>query len=171
MAHPPDLERYLKDCVAIEPLALTEEFVRLPADLAYWSEQHASAYRYALERELYRKTLEGKLYSEHQLRLAAGRIGAGRGPTVDEVKSAIAQDPSYIAARAEENEADSARVRLLGVVEAIRAKREMIVSLGAHLRAEMQHDPLLRTQQYKDSQLEQARAWSEAERWGKHGAE
>lgn len=168
MAQPPNLEAYLKECVAIFPEQLQEEFVRLPADLAYWSEQHASAYRYSLDRELYRKTLYGKLYHEYLAKLAMGRPGT-RGPTVGEVEAAIAQDPSFIAAKAEENEADSARVRLLGVVEAIRAKREMIVSLGAHIRAEMQHDPLLRTQQHKDSQLELARA--EADRWGRkeHG--
>lgn len=155
MSDPKSVEQYLKDCVAIYPETLTEEFVRLPADLAYWSEQYANAYRYAAERELVRKTLEGKLYGEYQARL--GAVRAGRGPSIEEIKSTVAQDPSYIAARQEENEADAARVRLLGVVEAIRAKREMLVSLGAQMRAEMQHDPLVRQKAAVDHEFQMNR--------------
>ena len=39
------VDAYLYDCVNVEPEALQEEFVRIPADLAYWNERYAQAHR------------------------------------------------------------------------------------------------------------------------------
>jgi hypothetical protein len=159
MTQPVDLEKYLRECTQIEPLYLEEEFVRLPADIAFWTERYAQAYHYALDRELYRKTMYGKLYSEHSTALAVGRVGA-RGPSVELIKAAVEQDPMYIAACQEENNAESAKVRLYGVVEALRAKKDALVSIGAQRRAEMSGDPMIR----RDAAI--ARAKQENEEYG-----
>lgn len=159
MVNPPDLEQYLKECVRVEPMLLEEEFVRLPSDIAFWSERYAEAYFHFLDRESYRKELYGRLYVEHNKALSMGRMGT-RGPTVGEIDAAVLQDPLHAAARKEENQAEAAKIRLFGVMEALRAKKDALVSIGATRRAEMSGDPMIR----RDAAIERAR--QENEQWG-----
>lgn len=150
-------EEYLRECLRLDPLFLEEEFVRVVPDLAFWNEQYALAYRRHLDAELDRKTLYGRLYMEHQAKLEMSRTGT-RKPTVGEVESAVTTDPSYVAAKHAENVADGERVRLLGICEALRAKKDMLVSLGAHQRAEMGHDPSIRKQVAIEHEMQRNRA-------------
>jgi hypothetical protein len=63
------------------------------------------------------------------------------------------RDPDGQQARAKEVAADAERVRLYGVLDALRSKRDMLISLGAHIRAEMQHDPMIRERAALDREV------------------
>jgi len=143
---PEDLEEYRRACVRIEPMAIQEEYVRVPSDLAFWSESHANLYRewqlakfdrekewgFALERS------RAMLHSE------GVKNARGGGPTVDQVEARAVSDETYAVAKRNELFLEAETKRLYGMVDAVRTKRDMLVSLGAHIRAEMEHDPMIK---------------------------
>lgn len=67
-----------------------------------------------------------------------------KGPTVDDLKAMTDQHPEVRAAVEAELMTEAEYQHLRGVLEALRTKREMLVSLGAHLRAEMSVNPNMR---------------------------
>lgn len=131
---------YIRECVRIAPEALEEEFVRLPADLAYWNGQYADATREHLVAKLDLDRLYARLVIEHRERLA----NTNNKVTESMVESAVSNDDNYAAGRLRLIETEVDKVRLQGVVDAVRSKRDMIISIGAHIRAEMAGDPHLR---------------------------
>lgn len=139
-----EVEQYLRDCVNIEPLALNEEFIRLPADVAYWNERYSKAYRgwstakVELDRIRAQKNLEIR---------EAAKTGGGK-VTEAYVESLIEVDPAYVNSRMTLIEAEVEKTRLYGVLDAIRTKREMLVSLGAQIRQEMAGNPQLRSEMH-----------------------
>jgi hypothetical protein len=130
-----DIDAYLKECVTIDSMAIQTEFERTPSDFAYWSNRYAEVYRHYILAKQSREHIEATLQIEIRDQAEIGR-GSGK-MTVGEVEARIQKSPDYIDAKLKEAEADAERVRLLGVVEAMRTKREMLISLGAHMRAEM----------------------------------
>lgn len=58
------LEADLRDAVRVEPLALEEEFVRTPGDLAYWTARHAVAIGVHLRAKARAKKLRALLFLE-----------------------------------------------------------------------------------------------------------
>ena len=62
------------------------------------------------------------------------------------VEAAINSNEQYIAAQRDTVEAEVAKHECYGYLDSIRSKKDMIVSLGAHLRVEMEGDPLVREQ-------------------------
>lgn len=136
-----DRDAFLADCVKIEPAALQEEFVRLPGDFAYWAEQHALATESFLTAEAGRKHEEARLYL-----LAGQKVNpaTGKSYTIDGVKALVETDPSFQAAKHVEVQAEVELARAKNVMEALRTKREALISLGATIRQEMQTDPLVR---------------------------
>lgn len=150
-----ELDTYVAECTRIDDFDLDAEYIRVPSDIAYWSARYSDVYRHWLEMKLAREILFAQLYSEHHQRLqmtSKGRV------TVGEVEACVVTDPSYIDAKAKEIVADGEKVRLSGVLDALQAKRECIIGLGANRRAEMQRDPLIR----KDAQI--SREINEAKR-------
>ena len=143
-----DEARYLDDCVKVEPVALEDEFIRLPGDLAYWSERYADAYEMFLDAKLVRERVYAELTMKHRDRLSLtskGRV------TVGEIEAAVILDADYLEAKTNENAAESNKIRMHGIVEALRAKRDMLISVGAHQRAEMDHDPSIRVRRAEAS--------------------
>ena len=138
--HDITVSKFLADSVAVEPTAIQEEYVRLPADLAYWNELYARAYHRHLTAKVNEKHLNALLRIEHreQLENSVARV------TESMVDSAVDTDERLQRAHSERIEAEVEKTRLYGILDAIRAKREMLVSLGAHVRAEMEDDPLVR---------------------------
>ena len=130
-----------KAATRIEPLAVQEEYIRVPGDLAYWNERYAQVLRTALLAEHERRTAEARVALE--LRGAAKVEGAK--PTVDEVNSRVTVNAEVTKAVLTEIEALAEKEQVRGVLEAIRSKKEMLISLGAHLREEMRDDPTIRT--------------------------
>jgi len=135
----PDPDEYLRECVAIEPLAIQEEYVRLPADLAYWNAQYANAQRAHLLAKVNLDVLERELYPVIRAELEAG----GRA-TEKMIEAGIGQSEVWVEAKREVAEAEAEKGRLYGVLDAVRSKKDMLISLGAHLRIEMEGDPVLR---------------------------
>ena len=146
MKQPSDPEQYLDECVAIEPLAIEEEFIRVPSDLAYWNARYSDVYLHYHTCKLTREQVFHRLYEVHSDRL---RALSGKA-TVDQIKAAAEQDPEYTKAKTYEITADAERVRLSGVLDSIRSKRDMLISLGAHTRFSEGRDPSIRQQSYLD---------------------
>jgi hypothetical protein len=135
-----DPDKYLRDSVMIEPLQVSEEFVRLPSDLAYWNSKYADALRQHLLAKLTVEETEAELYGRHRDRLLA----AGSKATVNEIDAAVQSDPELHQARLAAIDAEVTKARVHGIVSAVSAKRECLVSLGAQLRQEMENDPVVR---------------------------
>lgn len=136
-----DPNEYLKSCLRIEPLALQEEFVRVPADFAYWAEQ----YKVALEKHLTAKAELERAEARSYL-LSSNKVNPATAKpfTVDAIKALVTTDPDVVLSRDAAVAAEVDSVRLKNILEAIRTKREMLISLGAQVRSEMEHDPLVR---------------------------
>lgn len=142
-----EVDDFLSKSVRIEPLAINEEYVELPAMLAYWNARYADALRNHLKSKLNVERTEARLRIECREMLATeGKV------TESMVEAAVIKHPDMEIARLEAIEAEVEKVRLGGAAEAVRAKKDMLVSLGATMRAEMEGDPSLR-KQHQDSEF------------------
>lgn len=138
-----DPKKYLDECTRIEPMCIQEEYVRLPGDMSYWNERYAHSYRRWLEVKIAREQIYYRVWREAQDQL----IMSGKGKvTLAEVEAGVVQDPSYTQIEMEKAQCEGDKVLLAGIMECLRAKKEMLISLGAHLRMEMGGDPMIRTQ-------------------------
>lgn len=148
-SHLHDLEvgSYLRSCVAIDRDELDTEFSRLPSDLAYWNEMYARALMEFYEADIAADHAKAQLYTEHKVRLQteAGSSDPRKGASSDAIKAEVEQDDRWLSAKRRLIRADVAKVRARGVCDAVSAKKDMLQSLGAKLRAEMV-DPLVRNQ-------------------------
>ncbi len=127
---------------------------RVPADLAYWGAQYARAVRRYLtaDMEFDRAKAETRILVRERLLAAAVpdpaedlKKAPKRGTVTESmVDAAVELEGEYHDARVALIEAEAEKVRIYGVVEAVKAKRDMLISLGANMRAEMQGDPVLR---------------------------
>lgn len=143
------------DFLRIDPVLIQEEYVRLPADIAYWNACYADAFEaWALAKSA-REQAYHRLMSHHRDLLE--QKGKSR-VTIGEVESQVFQDSQYIAARSDEIDSEAEKLRVHGVVEGLRAKKDMLVSLGAHMRLEMEHDPVLRQRANLDKEIAQGRS-------------
>jgi hypothetical protein len=135
-----ELMQKLRDAVRIEPMAIEEEFVRMPGDLAYWNEQYAQATSRYLRTKAEAARLDGKLRKAARQKL----LDANVKPTESQVEAEVVGSVEHeeMTERLIETEVDA--LRLKGVVDAIRTKRDMLIQVGAHLRAEMERDPAIR---------------------------
>lgn len=136
------LDPLVRDAVTIEPMALQEEFISVPAHLAYWNSQYAAAFEAHVMEKLKREQVYRALYGAYHAQLVSER--GGKAPTISDVDSRVEPDARMIEARRSEALAESEKVRLQGICEAVRAKRDMVISLGAHIRAEMSAEPMIR---------------------------
>lgn len=134
-------DKYLQQCVQIDPLNISNEFTRVAAELAYWNEKYAEALRMSLHAKIQRERMHASLYFEKRKQFEA----AGTKVTEAGLEAAIEVDPRYANLRDEEADANGEYARLRGVSEAVKTKKDMLVSLGAQVRAEMD-DPVIRQQ-------------------------
>ena len=130
-ALPPGLARAL----ALDERDLTEEFVRFSATLAYWSERYADAEYEADAADIGVKKARAMAFlvvaSQNARRAKAEKHAR---PTLDalaEQNSALAQAEALALGKRR------TATRYKGYVEALRAKRDMLVQLGARRRAEL----------------------------------
>lgn len=135
-----ELDPYLLDSVRIIPELISDEYVRVPSDLAYWNARYAQA-------------AEDFARAKHTLDLLRARLvklireefaSLGLKPNESQVDAAIEAHPDCIASRENVTSTERTKLEMYGNVDAVRTKRDMLVSLGAHLRAEMEHDPVIR---------------------------
>ena len=148
MAGPPrftseaEVQDYLWSCVQVDPMALSEEFARVPSDLAYWNERYASAHLRAGELRVRCDRVLGQRRGELQIeieqeRLSRGLSGRDARVSAVELKAAAEFDSDYLAVCEKLAVAEAERTRLYGVLDAILRKGDMLVSLGAQQRAEI----------------------------------
>jgi hypothetical protein len=136
-----DPDTYLAECIALDDFALDEEFIRMPADLAYWNSQYADALRTYLVAKLEHDRTRARVYLTVK---AVNEDGGGKKATVADLEAMVVCDPAYHQTALTLLEADVAKTRLRGVVDAVVTKKDMLQSLGAKLRAEMAGDPMVR---------------------------
>lgn len=140
-----DADEYLQTTTSIEPMQLEEEFVRLPADMAYWNERYAEAFRKFLRAKIDRERVSARLHMEQRaMQGAASVVGGKKAPTVADLEAAVEVHDDMVAACDAEIEAEVAKVRINGVLEAIRAKKDMLIQLGVRQRIELENDPMVR---------------------------
>jgi hypothetical protein len=144
-------EEYFLECINVEPLAIQDEYARIPADLAYWNEQFAEKQKNYRMAELRLDTEKARLY----IQIRERKTMVGHKVTEAQVDTALEIDPSYLAARKELILAEAAMQSARGKCEAVRSKREMLISIGAGIRAEMAGDPIIRDQARSKRQREE----------------
>lgn len=126
------------EAVSIDPLNLEAEFADIPARLAEYNEKYAVAFR----RHLAAKHLVERTHSTVYLRKR--EEASGERVTEALLTARVEVDEEYIDAQQTAAIAESNKVRLWGVLDALRAKRDALISIGAHARAEMAGSPSIR---------------------------
>lgn len=145
-----DTEAYvdaeLMDVVKLDDLALDEEFMRYAGDLAHWNAKYSSALkRYMLEKFNFEKT-RARLWLE----IKNEEHAEGSKPTVEDIKAMVFMRREYEGAQIRLIEAEVKKERLKREVDSVIAKKDMLQSLGAKLRVELEGDPATRSQ-HRDS--------------------
>jgi len=158
--HDIEVVQYLKDCVDIAPEDLEAEFIRLPADLAYWNHLYAEAVKELQRAKFVREQTFARLHTdlrEKMMDQARAAVVAAtqddsksklkaKAPTIADIESAVYRHEGFVQAKEREVNAEGEKARLYGVVDAVRTKRDMLIQMGADRRVEMMGDPILREQ-------------------------
>lgn len=125
-------DEYVRQATSIDANSINDEFVRTPSDLAYFNSLYADAYRDWQLAKMHTEQVYGNLTVQLRERLKA----INPKTTVSEVESTVTTHPEYTDIRNVELSLEVDKVRLTGICEAIRCKKEMLISLGAHIRFE-----------------------------------
>jgi len=135
---------YLKECLELSPVAIQAEFCRMASDVAFWNEEYRKVYRAYWIKKVEFEWFEKRLSLETRTMLETAELkGRVTEALIESTMKGQSQD--WIKLRLELVEADCERVKLIGILESLRDKKDMLVSLGAHLREEMAGDPMLKT--------------------------
>lgn len=129
-------DEYIKECTRIDGSDLEYEFVRVPSDIAFWNDRFAEALTAFEEAKISRKRMEAARRKEIrdilEVSNAKGRV------TISEVESELWLDPQYLDSVKVEADAEVEKVRVRGIVEAVQAKKDMLLVFGGYRRAEME---------------------------------
>lgn len=132
---------FLRECVTILPEDIQTQFEEIPGQLAYWNAQYGKALRAHLNAAVDVKVTRARVYTQLiEQAIAQG----GKKPTEEHLKALVETNEDLIEQQYVAAEAEARKNDLYGKLDAIRSKKEMLISLGAHLRAEMGGDPLIR---------------------------
>ncbi len=135
-----DVEAFLVESVNVDPLRIQDHYCEVPAQFAYWSHQYALADRGLKLAKMDEERTRATLALAHRQRL----VDAGLKPTESQVEAKVATDPEMTDVTRERIEAEFQERRLKGVVSAVAMKSQSLMSLGAHVRKEMEGDPQVR---------------------------
>lgn len=129
-----ELEEYRQACISIDREDMNAERIRLPSDLAFWGERYAEAVEaHQLACESTKAT-----YATAFVLLDSGTDQrTGKPMAVERVKHFTEQEPSYREAAQSEARAAGEKMRAYAVIEAIKAKQNMLQELGATARREL----------------------------------
>ena len=135
-------EEYLRECITIPPEGIQDQFKRVAADLGYWNARFAEA----LKRMLRAKATEKQVRASAYLRIKREATEAEPPKKLTEaaLDATVETDEEVREIVDSLIEAEADKARLYGVVDAVRCKREMLISLGNFIRTEMEGDISLR---------------------------
>ncbi len=149
--HDQEFDDYMVDCVVIDEANVTDEFCRVAADRAYWGSELSQAIENELMAKLTVDGAKGDLKNSEAKAYLAVKLeyeGAKKPPGVDHTNALVEVDENVseaqrtlMAARGALVMASTEKERIHGIVTAIDMKRDMLISLGAHLRKEMVGEP------------------------------
>lgn len=137
-----EVDAYLYACVSIDKLNIKDEFVRISSDFAYWNERYTQAHEADLLATIDKDKVRAQMRIEHRERL----LMRNEKVTESMVDSAVETDQVVLNSRVACVQTEVEKTRLRGLLEAIRAKRDMLISTGSMIRQEMSTDPTLRRQ-------------------------
>ena len=137
-----EFDDYLVDSVTIDENNLNAEYMRVAADLAYWSKKSGEAQFEHLAAKAAIKRCEG-VASERARSLLEADPSVSK-ITEGKVDARAQQDKDVADAHDRFAHAAAWRTTVDGYVEAVKTKKDMLVSLGADLRKERENEPYLR---------------------------
>ena len=126
----------------VDDLQINEEYKRIPQDIAYWNIKLSKALRAKLHADFEKDQMESKLRIQHRARLEIDNAKV----TIDMVTSAIDQDDEMKEAKLNGIDAEAEYQKIRGIAAAVSAKKDVLQSLGANIRAELEGSPTLREQ-------------------------
>jgi len=134
------LSRNRLNTIQLDDMALDEEFRRTAQDLAYWNQRYTLALKAYLQAKHNSKTVWSRLYLE----IRTDETAEGTKVTIEDLKSMVQVRTEYQDAELAHIEAEANKESLRRFVESAQAKKDMLQSLGAKLRSEMEGDPAIR---------------------------
>lgn len=137
-----DFDDYLFDSVTIDEDNLNGEYTRVASDLAYWAKKHGEAELNYLAAKATIKRCEGVAYERARSLLEADASVAK--VTEAKVEARAQQNADLEAAHSRFAQAAAWRKTVEGYADAVKTKRDMLISLGADLRKERETEPYLR---------------------------
>jgi hypothetical protein len=157
-----NLELAMRERLRIDPMALQEEFVRIPGSIAYLGALHGKAVEDNLRARIRSKKLWGLMLMQAREQLEEQNTTAqeqedqaadkaGRKPkdvkvriTEAQVEGLAHQFKPWQDAQEDEARTERAVIEAKANFVAIVAKKDMLVQMGATERAEMERDPSVR---------------------------
>jgi len=145
------VEKFKADAVRIyadTPEMLDEEFMRQPADLAYWGARFKTVLQKFKLADAKAKRVRKQRYLEirEEIKETARQVAKGK-ITVDDLKTrveaAVENDPAVLEAEVESITAEAEKEEMRIFLDAVKSKRDMLIQLGAQYRAELERDPAL----------------------------
>lgn len=122
--------------VGVDGASLEREFQDFSAAFSFWGARYAEAISNAATAEEHLKDVEAEVFLE---------LRDMKAGTVEEIKAKLRMDKRVVVARKMAMQTEARRTRFQHkVMGALSAKKEMLISLGAHRRAELGGDPLVR---------------------------
>ena len=126
----------LDEMAEVDPENLAEEFIKLPAQIAYWSALTASATQHVLVAERQLKAKLASLWLETRTKLT---LDPTKGRATEALVDATMQaDPRWSEAHVEVEEARLILAHAKVRMDSLRCKREALSSFNALRRAELQ---------------------------------
>lgn len=136
----PETDREIARATSIEPTAIQEEYSAVPADVYRWASAVA-------ERDEVLDYAERDLKS-YEARRAVEIVDAVKAeekvPGEAKITAAIRRESGWVKAVELVAKARRGKADALAVLEAVRAKKEMLISLGATQRLELEREALIR---------------------------
>lgn len=142
MLHDLEVDKLIYQAVSVDDLDINSEYKRIPTDIAYWNILASKALRAQLRADMELDRTISRLRIEHRakLELVSAKV------TESMVDAAVEQDADLETAKLDAIEAKVNLARIRGISSAVTAKKDILQSLGANFRAEMEGSPLLRDQ-------------------------
>lgn len=134
----PDLVRVMQT----DPLLLNDEFLEWAPAHSYWIERLAEAERKEATESACVEQTRARLYLFHRTAL----ITSHQKVTEEHLKALVEVDAEMAEARRAYIDARAESRRMKGHMESLSGKKAMLMMMGAHVRAEMQGDPSIRSE-------------------------